>query len=558
MCVALSLGAIVSRPAVAQRVLGVGDDATGVPRGVVRLSAQATWSAYNELYGPGGKLEALGAPLSSDSLGARQLEILRPLQTSLRTLAQLPSADVSLGPMRTDFTARIARSALVVDFGLTSRIMLTATVPYVHTYSEAVMDVNPRNELTNRPNIGINPALSTQTTAAAQNRRVVDSVTRVVQEVTARLAACSAASTDPVCTDQPKVVTLLNDAKAFAAGIASTYGTGADASRGAAFVPLSKSTLQNAIAARVAALNASFKTYIPTLAAWDTPAAALVPISASQAGTLLTDALGIAPIGLVERSHIGDIEVGTKLLLIDTFGGFARSRAPAGGVRFRLAIGGLARLGTGQAERPDDILDIGTGDGQTDVEGSGAADIAVGRRFWASFIARRGVQLADEKDFRIPDIARNPFQAAYREQTVSRDLGDYIELDATPRFVYNDYLSASLQWSYRRKAQDQYTGTFTTENTEGTPVTLDAGILGVGTQQSEQRVGGGASFSTLRAYDRGRARIPIEIQLLHWQTVSGSGYAPKQFSTQLQLRYYTRLFGAPLRPRRPPVPARDD
>jgi len=91
----------------------------------------------------------------------------------------------------------------------------------------------------------------------------------------------------------------------------------------------------------------------------------------------------------------------------------------------------------------------------------------------------------------------------------------------------------------------------------GKPVTLDAGILGTGTKQSEQRVGGGASFSTLRAYDRGRARVPIEVQLVHWQTLTGSGYVPKRFSTQIQLRYYTRLFGAPLRPRAA-RPARDD
>ena len=78
-------------------------------------------------------------------------------------------------------------------------------------------------------------------------------------------------------------------------------------------------------------------------------------------------------------------------------------------------------------------------------------------------------------------------------------------------------------------------------------VTLDARVLGVGTEQTEQRVGGGLSFSTLRAFDRGRARLPIEVHFLHTQVVSGSGYAPKRFASQLQVRYYTRAFGAPLR-----------
>jgi hypothetical protein len=536
----------------------VGDDATVLPRGAVRVAASGTWATYNELYGPGGKLESLRAPLSTDSLGARQLELLRPLQTSLRTLAQQPTANVSLGPARTDFTARIARSALVLDLGLTSRIMLTARLPYEHTISEVVFNVNPRDELTNRANIGVNPALGASgTVASTTNRGVVDSLLRAVTTLNQRLGACSGSSTDPVCSDRSRVQTLINDARAMATGIARTYGIGVDTARGSAFVPLAASTLQTAIAARVTALNASLKAYIPDLAAFTEPTPAVAPISAVGATTLLSDSLRIASLGLVERSHIGDVELGAKVLLFDSFGGIARSRTHANGVGIRIAVGGLARLGTGQVERPDDIVDIGTGDGQTDIEGNGAADIVVGRRFWASLVARYGVQMADERRMRIPSEARDLFLGAYREQTVSRNLGDYMEVQATPRYVYNDYISASLNWTYRRKGQDTYTGTFSVNGPESTPVALDASILGTDTQQSEQRIGGGASFSTLRAYDRGRARIPLEVQILHWQTVTGSGYVPKQFSTQIQLRYYTRLFGAPLRPQRTPTPARD-
>src|SRR5678810_1189854 len=113
----LSLGSSVPRLMSAQRVLGVGDDATVLPRGAVRWSVQATWATYNELYGPGGKLEALGAPLSSDSLGVQQLEVLLPFQTSLQTLAAQPNAKLTLGPARTDWAARLARAAFVIDMG---------------------------------------------------------------------------------------------------------------------------------------------------------------------------------------------------------------------------------------------------------------------------------------------------------------------------------------------------------------------------------------------------------------------------------------------------------
>jgi hypothetical protein len=552
VCAALSLVAILPRNSHGQRVLGVGEDATVLPGGVVRWTVQLGWSAYNEVYTPGGPLERLAAPYSSDSLGARQLELLRPLRTSLRSLAQLPNAEVSLGPIRTDFSARVTRSEFVLDFGLTSRLMLTARVPYEHNISEVVVDVNPRNELRHPANIGPNPALieGQRLTATAQNKRLVDSLLNASQVLSARLNACGTSSSDPVCSDQARARALVNDARAFASGIATTYGTGSDTTRGNQFVPMTNSTFQNSIIGRVADLNASFKTYISNLGTWDDPVPAQAPISAVQATTYLRDSLQIAPLGLVERSHIGDIELGAKVLLFDTFGSAARARAHRQGFGFRFAAGALARLGTAQLERPDDIFDIGTGDAQTDLEGNGALDLVFGRRFWASVVGRYGAQLVDQRPYRIPDVARNPFVMKYREQIVSRDLGDYIEIEASPRWVYNDYLSLSANWLYRRKGEDKYTGTFTTEDPTGQPITLDASILGADTEQKEQRVGGGANFSTLRAYDRGRSRIPLEVQFSHWQSISGSGYAPKQFTTQIQVRYYTRVFGAPLRPPR--------
>jgi hypothetical protein len=556
VCAALSFVASVSQVAEAQRVLGSGDDATVLPRGAVRITAFGGWTTYNELYGPGGKLEALGAPFTTDSLGAAQLEFLRPLQTTIRSLAQQPTANISLGAARTDFSARIARSAIEFDVGLTSRIMLTGKLPYEHTISEVTFDVNPRNEPGTLANVGINPALLTGATAPATNLKLVDSLLRASAELSTRLGACGGGAADPVCANQQAVQMLIQQARTFASGIAKTYGTGADTARGSAFVPLTRTTLQTAIEGRVAALNASFKTYIPALAAWDNPVAALAPISAVTASELISETLGLAPIGLVERSHIGDVELGAKLLLLDSFGSGAAARASRSG-GFRLAVGGLVRLGTGQAERPDDLFDVGTGDGQTDIEANGTADFVLGRRFWTSVSARYGLQMEDEKPFRIPDVARNPFVAEYRQQTVSRDLGDYIELEAAPRYVYNDYFAVSLQWLYRKKGEDKYTGTFTVTDLDSNSVTIDAGILGAGTDATEQRVGGGLSYSTLRAFDRGRARIPLDIQLLHTQSISGSGYAPKRFSTQVQVRYYTRLFGAPLRASRPaPAPIR--
>ena len=518
-------------------------------RGTARVGAQVTWSSYNQVFQPGGELETLGAPLSPDSLGIIQIETLRPIENALRVLAQQPTATVTLGPIRTDYRARVARTAFMIDLGLTSRIQLSGRLPYEHTISEVVFEANPRDITAHPANIGLNPALATLASpAAAQNRRLVDSLYRASQELATRLQGCASNPGDRVCADRVRVEALVLEAQRFAAGVARTYGIGADTSLGRLFVPTSNSGLQAAIAGRVASLNTAFKAYIPQLSAWDTPFPAQVPITSSQTQELLGRELEIAPLGVVERSHIGDVEVGAKLLIIDTFGSPERARASSGR-GFRFAVGGLVRFGTGQVDRPDDLVDVGTGDGQTDVEASAYADVVLARRFWMSAIARYGVQREDQLPLRIPNVPRNPYLMAYREQQVNRDLGDYLVLEATPRYVYNDYLSLSAQWSYRRKGEDTYAGVFTVQGPDSLPVSLDASLLGVDTEQTQQVVGAGLSFSTLRAYDRGRARLPLEVHFLHTQSLSGSDYAPKGFSSQVQVRFYTRLFGAPLRPR---------
>jgi len=551
LCAALLFAALVANTphdAHAQRVLGVGEDATVVPRGALRISAQVTWSSHNETFGADGTRERLGAPLSPDSLGVLVVPSLRPIETSLRELARQPNANVTLGPLRTDFRARLARSAFVFDLGLTSRIQLTGRLPYEHTISEVVVDANPRNLEAHAANIGPNPALVAASAAARQNQRVVDSLMRAAQDLSNRLQACTTNPGDAVCNDRARVEALVREARTFAAGLARTYGIGVDTAAGSAYVPTRGSTFQSAIEDRVESLNASFKTYIPQLSLWETPFAAQVPVTTAQTRELLEQDLEIVPLGVVERSHIGDVEVGAKVMLLDTYGSPARARSSTSG-GLRVAVGGLVRFGTAQVERPEDLVDVGTGDGQMDIEVNGVADVILTRRFWASGVARYGVQLEDEQRMRIPDVPRNPFVPAFREQQVGRDLGDYIEIVATPRYVYNDYLSLSAQWTYRRKAEDTYTGTFTVEDADGEPVALDASVLGIDTELTQQSIGGGLSISTLRAYDRGRARLPLEINFLHTQTLSGSGYAPRRFASSLQVRYYMRLFGAPLRPR---------
>jgi hypothetical protein len=214
-------------------------------------------------------------------------------------------------------------------------------------------------------------------------------------------------------------------------------------------------------------------------------------------------------------------------------------------VRFRVALGGAYRLATGQLQSLDDFADFGTGDASQDIEGRLFADVLVGRRFWASVVARYGVQNADQQFMRIPDVPNAPFPAAYRRQSVERDLGDYVAADFSPRLSLTDALMVSATYSLWQKGEDAYTGTFPVTNLAGEQVSLDASVLNAGTERREQRLVAGFTYSTMAAYYRGRSALPLEVSYMIGQSMSGYGNVTKTFTSAIGVRLYKRLFGTP-------------
>jgi hypothetical protein len=85
----------------------------------------------------------------------------------------------------------------------------------------------------------------------------------------------------------------------------------------------------------------------------------------------------------------------------------------------------------------------------------------------------------------------------------------------TPRYVPNDEFSLSVQYRYRSKGADSYSGTFQTNSADGTPLSLDAATLGEATEQTEQRLGFAVTYSTVRGYTRRTARWPLELSFMH-------------------------------------------
>jgi hypothetical protein len=546
---AIACTAFYSLPAPAQRVLGIGDDALVLPSGVLRVRTLGQWTSFNERFGlntPGranGSLEPLGIDFALDTVGVREFPNLANLQAGLRALTGDPNFGLSLGSTLLDLRGTVTAIPLVIEAGLSSRFSIGVQIPYVQTRNSAVFTVNP---LGREGNLGFNPALAVPA-AAAQNAAMFAQFTTAAATLQGSLDFCQANPTAGNCpalnAQRANAMALIAASSAFAGGVNQIYST-------SPFVPIRATAAQLAIEARVAAFRSLYQSFgVNSIAATTTgPFASQNTLTLADAQTILTDqAFGVVadPIRTIERAHVGDIDVGGKFLLLDTFGNTTAARMQPSGLNFRASVGGVVRLPTGQAESPNNFIDIGGGQGQTDLEGRIFADVLVGSRFWQSFVVRYNNQLADEQVMRITDLPNRNLAPLYRRQKVKRNLGNIFEFETTPRIVVNDFFAVSGQYVYRTKSEDKYEGTFTIPAavTGFSDVTLNAATLNLETEQKEHRLGGGLSFSNLYAFEQKRARIPFEVTYLHWQTVNGSGNVPKAFTDQIQLRLYARLFG---------------
>jgi hypothetical protein len=537
----------------AQAVLGVGDDALVLPRGVFRLRGIAQQGTFNERYGTnsafGGtpnQREPILADLNIPSIGTLQFPNLLRVEGGLRSLTANPDYSLSLGRLEGTGDVRINAGSLVAELGATRRLSVGVVVPFVDTRNTVNLRVNANGE----GNVGFNPAsIGQQVAARQQNTLLVGQLldaARTVEAAVGLAAGGCGASTLAQCQ-------LVNGTRQFAGGVAAIYGAdavaGLAASAGAPFVPLTGSVAQNAITARVAALRAAFGPAGAGITA-TAPFAAPGNLQLADAQRILTDpAFGVTaqPVGTVSRRSVGDMEVAAKYSLVNTFGhADPNARLAPSGVHLRTGAHRRVPRRHRPREEPRNFLDVPTGTGANAVGLRSNTDVLVGSRFWTTLTLRYTAQLPDDQVVRVVDRPERVLAPLYRQQKVRRDLGDFFELEATPRLVLTDWLAVAGQYYFRDKREDRYRGTFLIPDavTGAGDIRLDARTLSQETLALEHRLGGGVSLSSVAAFARGRARLPAELTYTLQQTVNGFGGAvPRLTLHQVQLRVYARLFG---------------
>lgn len=515
-------------------MLGLGPDATTVPQGTVRVGVGSDWG-YSDARFPGtgtgsgggsasSRTVPLGAAFSTDALGAAQLPGLAATDAAIRSLAGRGAPAISLGRIDVRQSARTQTTVFTLAAGLTRWLQLDVRVPYVRTRANVVL----RGNVTGlEGNAGVNPALSDATALAADTSfaqqlvRAGAAVARYCGGAGAGTAECSGAGS------------LASDAQAFGAGVASVYG-------GGPLVPTARSAAQAAIDERGAALRARLNAFAavsgsgvpPVTATGVTPAG---PLATPELQAVLSDStlgLGAEPFRTIEQSHLGDIEAGATIRILDSFAG-SRERAVAPrGLNFRVAVGGAYRFGTGRGDSPASLVDIPTGTGTPALIAHAAADVLVGRSFWMSLVGRTTLPRADAAVVRaVPAAAPTVFAGPSSTALVERQRGRVTELTVVPRWVIGSFVSVGALFRHTSGAADRYGG--------GAVVPAVAGFGGASTAQ---QLGGGIAFSNARSVARGRGWFTVDAAYEHLETIRGANVA-KLISDRFTVRLYVPVLG---------------
>ena len=533
--------------AAAQRVLGPGPEAVTIPRGVLRTTIRVENVIHRGRWNDG-QAEDLGAGLSIGGLAAPYSSWLEALDNAATGLG-VNGLSASLGEIDVDLRQRLAVSQLGLEVGVTDWLTLSVNAPFVRARAEAQLRLRGDSGIATA---GVNP-MGIGSGVAASNRAVVDRYLSASTALLARRADCQGnAAAHPECADilaETALVDLLStSATAFGNGLASTYGANG-LSAGLPFVPMAGSPGEQALRFRADSMRIAFERYgvVDLGGGALLPLGAQAPLSAEQLAALVADprtGFGAKDLSRQTRQDLGDVDVGLRVRLFDSFAGDSTRRA-ANRFGLRQTVGLTYRIGGTFTGLPDDFIDLGTGSGSNAIRLRSYTDLVFNERFWGTVTVGWARAEAFEQAMRVPDFAGVEWLEAWRQTSVRVTPGNVLDLRLTPRWVLNDYLQLGVDWRWRQRAEDRHElSTTNVMDSTGTARLLTPAALDAQSGFSEQRFAWHLSYSTLQAFSQGKARLPMEIGYSHEQSLSSSsGIVPRRWEDRVQLRFYTRLFG---------------
>lgn len=502
-------------------------DARLIPRGALRIDFSPHYTNYNLRFSfgtPGvadGTAEPLGTDLTVDTAGSNIFPTFSDAENAVRSLTGDAAYRLNVGKFLTIRDADVRHFPFGFALGVSQRLTVRLNIPIVTTRSQVTFTSD-----TTDANVGWNLANENygNETTAADAAALISQLSAAISEIEAMITAGDfGCPSGPGC-DQARGIVMR--ATTLLGNLFALTGLGADA-EAVAFAPLETSAAGAAVLAEIAAVALELQ------ALGASPVTGTLPL---PTGRLSADAINdtllcgpdcphfaALPIGFNRQTRFGDIEIGAWFGLLMN----ATTRA---------VLTTTVRLPTGRPSSADNFVDIGTGDGQTDVELGIEAAFEPGNSVGLSFGASYTLQLAHSLVRRVttPDAPLVPVSHRF---LVKRDLGNVIRFSAYPTVRLSSVFRVFGSVHYFRKGRDSFS--YPSLSPAGG---LDLALLEVETEMRALSYGGGIAYRSDQT-SRGRT-LPIEAGLNYRAAFSGSGgLTPKTNSMQLYLRLFFQAFG---------------
>jgi hypothetical protein len=484
--------------------------AIGVPGGVVRVELDGSLETFERRFRDG-RLEPYAADLSSSALGSDRIPALADADTRIGRIIGNTGYRINLGSWTADAHADVGRGFLGLSLGLTDAITVFGRIPLVRSRVQSTFQLDPA-----LADAGLNPGQEEQLP--------------FFTEMDAALATLSEKLARGDYNANPSQLALAQSTLADATVLrADLFGLLADPATTSAALPLATSPAGTALDGRVVALQNVLAADLAVTGFTLTPALPDAALTTDELVQLLGSPTGPSNVRLSESSRTfrGDAEVGASLTLIDRWDRGTRR----GGLR--AAVSGLVRLPTGRLPLTDRPLDLGTGEGHTDLQVDVVTDAGagpLGARLTGTYVRR----LAANVLTRVASPSQ-AFAGPDRLRTVRHDPGDVLALGAHPFFRLARTLALQAGVIHWLRGTDSYTYASPGEALPG----IDPNVLAAESRANATLLSVGITYANLGRLRRGGRGLPVDASWSYQRVLrAGENPVPDSHAVRGQFRVY--------------------
>jgi hypothetical protein len=484
-----------------------------------------SYVSYSNRFAANGDEEPLGTDFSDERAGVRLIPSMWSPEGAIGSIIGDADYTIDAGAFRTTLDADVRRFPLNLEFGISNRFSVWASVPLVSTR----MQVDFRIDSTTS-DMGRN--LAGNAADEANIRTLITDLDAgadfVASQITAGSYGCPGSTQ---CAEAQALVDRTNQLVLDLEIMTGVFAAGGTNDILPAFAPLDTSATGIAVTAEIEDVKAELATFGAT------PITSTLPLPGTTVDTAFINnrmlqegqwGYGAEPLAFVKyHLKLGDAELGLRW-------GAVQSRS------LRAVLEGIVRLPTGKVDLAENFLDLGTGDHQTDVVLGAQAVWEPGSVLALAASASYTLQLGHQLERRITPHT-SPIALAATQQTVSRNLGDVFQAGLYPslRLSRSFLVYGSVYYYFKPKDSFALTGPYSLPDDQLQTAIED---LEFQTKMTALSFGGGIHYYA--ATNREGPALPIAAGIDYRAAFQGEGgLTPKSSRLNFYLRLYWRWFG---------------